>query len=65
MKVPEFHPGAAHGGLTAQDLAALIRERWHECGYEVEVAVVQAADTAGRVIRSNLVRGRPPVRRDG
>ena len=39
MKVPKFHPGPAYGGLTEQDLAALIR--------------------------SNLVRGLPPVRRDG
>ncbi len=68
MKVPKFHPGPAYGGLTEQDLAALIRERWHECGHEVEVAlVVRCYNKEGPVydVRSNLVGGLPPVRRDG
>ena len=65
MKVPKFHPGPAYGGLTEQELAALIRERWRECGQEVEVVLVPPSDLCVQVIRSNLVRGLPPVRRDG
>ena len=65
MKVPKFHPGPAYGGLTAQDLAALIHERWRECGHEVEVVLVPPSDLCVQVIRSNLVQGLPPVRRDG